>query len=308
MTMKAPYASKTAGIGGLPTVGVDVPIDAVFLALFLVGAIAHMTIFQLNLRKGHRFMLQGLMFGFCMARITTSIMRIVWAVYPHEVRIALAAQIFFYAGDVILYVLNLLLALRYLATVRPLTGRWRFVSVARTVLIVLMILFLVALITTVIQSTYTLSGNTHRIDLDVQRAANTYNLFFALLPFPIIVYASILRRTNEPTTLGTGRWRTKAFILLFTTAVTVWIQGFRCGTTWMAPRPSADPAWYDAKWAFYIFSLCAEIVIIYAYLVARVDQRFHPIAKIVEASELSQISSSSTAVAHEEDREQKEEV
>jgi len=42
----APYAPTTAGIGLQPSVDVDVPILAVFIVLFVLGAIAHMVILQ----------------------------------------------------------------------------------------------------------------------------------------------------------------------------------------------------------------------------------------------------------------------
>lgn len=37
-----PYAPQTAAVGGVPTVGVDVPITSVFLFLFVCGAVGHM--------------------------------------------------------------------------------------------------------------------------------------------------------------------------------------------------------------------------------------------------------------------------
>jgi hypothetical protein len=53
----------TWALGGAPEIGVDIPITAVFLAMFIMGAVAHMTIFQLNRRKGHKFLMSGLLFG-----------------------------------------------------------------------------------------------------------------------------------------------------------------------------------------------------------------------------------------------------
>jgi hypothetical protein len=50
-------------MGGVPKIGVDVPITAVFLALFIGAAAIHMTIFQLNQRRGHKFIFSALLFG-----------------------------------------------------------------------------------------------------------------------------------------------------------------------------------------------------------------------------------------------------
>lgn len=42
----APYAPTVAGIGLQPSVDVDVPVLAVFMFLFILGAATHMTILQ----------------------------------------------------------------------------------------------------------------------------------------------------------------------------------------------------------------------------------------------------------------------
>jgi hypothetical protein len=73
-----PYASTTAGLGGVPTTTIDDPIIAVFMFLYVLGGATHMTIFQLNRRKGHKFIVSGVIFGFCMARITACVLRLVW--------------------------------------------------------------------------------------------------------------------------------------------------------------------------------------------------------------------------------------
>jgi hypothetical protein len=60
-----PYQPRVWQLGGTPDVSVDVPITAVFLFLFIIGAAAHMTIFQLNRKKGHKFLMSALLFGKC---------------------------------------------------------------------------------------------------------------------------------------------------------------------------------------------------------------------------------------------------
>ena len=93
-----PYPPTTASLGGLPTVGVDVPLCAVFLVLYIIGAVSHMTILQVNLRRGHKFVISGLLFGFCMSRLVTMILRIVWATRPTNLRLGIASNVFVYAG------------------------------------------------------------------------------------------------------------------------------------------------------------------------------------------------------------------
>ena len=59
----APYLPRNQFAGGFPTKGTDIPIASVFIFLFLIGAATHMTLLQLNLRKGHKFIMSGMMFG-----------------------------------------------------------------------------------------------------------------------------------------------------------------------------------------------------------------------------------------------------
>ena len=70
-----PYPPMTASLGGVPTVGLDVPICAVFLVLFIIGAVSHMSIFLANKKRSHKFIISGMMFGFNMARIVSCTMR-----------------------------------------------------------------------------------------------------------------------------------------------------------------------------------------------------------------------------------------
>jgi uncharacterized membrane protein YedE/YeeE len=275
MAIKAPYPPKTASIGGVPTVSVDVPISAVFLFLFILGAVGHMFILQTNLRKGHKFIMSGLMFGFCMVRNVTCIMRIVWACYPHDVKVAIAAMIFVNAGVLILLLINVVFAQRVVRAAHPHFGwhrafHWTFIG-----LYVLILLMLAVIITATVQSFYTLNPNTHRIDRDLQRTTGTYFMFISFLPLLMVIVGLIIPRKTHVQKFGSGRWRTKIWILLTTTTLLCLGAAFRCGTQWKNLRPINDPAWYDNKWCFYFFNFTMEIIVVYLYILLRVDRRFH---------------------------------
>lgn len=60
-----PWLSPYWALGGLPEKKVDIPITAVFLAFFIAGAAIHMTILQKNLKRGHKFIFSGVIFGEC---------------------------------------------------------------------------------------------------------------------------------------------------------------------------------------------------------------------------------------------------
>jgi hypothetical protein len=275
MPLKAPYPSNTAAVGGRPTVSVDVPITSVFLFLYILAAIGHMTILQINLRRGHKFLMSGLLFGFCMARIVTCIMRIVWAGYPTNVRVAIAAGIFVSAGVLILFLINLLFAQRIVRAAHPHFGWHRALHWTFIVLYVLIVVMLIVVITATVQSFYTLNPNTHRIDRDLELTAATYFMFVAFLPFPLVIIGLIVPRKTRVEKFGSGRWRTKIWILLIASTLLLLGSAFRAGTSFKNPRPIQHPAWYHAKWCFYFFDFTTEIIVVYLYLLLRVDRRFH---------------------------------
>ncbi|KAJ9249913.1 hypothetical protein DTO207G8_6393 [Paecilomyces variotii] len=272
-----PWVPNTASLGGIPTVSVDVPIDAVFLALFIVAAASHMTLFRRNKARGHKFIPSGATFGFCMARIVANILRIVWACYQHNVRVAIASQIFVAAGVVVLFILNLLYSQRLLRAAHPRLGWSRPVSYLFKALYALVIISLAMLITVTVQSFYTLNTNTRRIDRDVQLYGSTYFMTVSFLPFVIIAYILLAPRsdTQRIEKFGKGRWRTKIRLLCATTFLLCLGASFRCGTSYKNPRPATDPAWYQHKACFYIFNFGVEICTVYIYLFGRFDQRFY---------------------------------
>jgi hypothetical protein len=50
-------------LGGIPTLLPDVPVCAVFLALFIGAAAGHMGLFQVNKKRGKKFVLNAATFG-----------------------------------------------------------------------------------------------------------------------------------------------------------------------------------------------------------------------------------------------------
>jgi len=273
--LQSPYPPKTAALGGVPTVHLDVPITAVYLALFVGAAIGHMTIFQLNKRRGHKFIMSGLMFGFCMARITTCVMRIVWATRPTQIPVAIAAMIFVTAGVVLLFVINLIFAQRIVRAAHPNLGWHALFSKAFVAIYVLIVAVLMMLIAATVYSFYTLSPTRHRICRDIQLFGGAFYMVIAFLPFPLVIGGLVIPRKTRLEKFGTGRWRTKVAILLTATFLLCLGAAFRSGTNFKTPRPRNDPAWYQSKACFYIFDLGVEVIVIYLYLLVRVDLRFY---------------------------------
>ncbi len=254
---------------------VDVPISAVFLALFIGAAAGHMAIFQINKRRGHKFIMSVLLFGFSMARVATMVMRIVWATRPTNIPVAIAAQIFTSAGILLLFIINLIFAQRILRAAHPHFGWHKAVSVAFNILYVLIIIILIMVITTTVQSFYTLNDNTRRIDRNIQLTAASFLTAVCFLPLPLVILGVIVHRKTRLEKFGIGRWRTKVGILLASTTLLTLGAAFRCGTAFMPLRPRNNPAWYHAKWCYYFFNFVIEAIVVYLYILVRVDRRFH---------------------------------
>jgi len=210
-----------------------------------------------------------------MARTVTMILRIVWANYPHDVKIAIAAQIFVSAGVLLLFVINLIFAQRITRAAHPHFGWHKALSIAFKVLYALVIAMLAMVITATVQSFYTLNRDIKRIDRDLQMTGSTYFLFIAFLPIVLVVVGLIVPRQTRVEKFGSGRWRSKIAILLTSAFLLCLGATFRNATMYKNPRPLSNPAWYHAKWCFYFFNFVIEIIVIYLYLLIRVDRRFH---------------------------------
>ncbi|THY69742.1 hypothetical protein D6C86_08837 [Aureobasidium pullulans] len=269
-----PYASTTAAVGGRPTVHQDIPAIAVFLVLYLVGAISNMTIFQKNRRRGHKFLASWGMFGFCMARILSCVLRIVWTTKPHNVRLAIAAAIFLNLGVMVVYAVVLVLASRILRATQPSIG-WnpvlrKAVKVSYAGIVVVVILVL----SFTIANTETLDRTVRTVALWVQRGSNLYLLLLNCITPIFLLLSCLLPKDPESENFGSGSMASKEIILGVASFFCLFISGFRCGVLWATPRPASNPAWYDHKVMLYLVELGFEVVIIYLFLFTRFDKKF----------------------------------
>lgn len=272
--MGGPYPPRTASLGGRPTKDLDIPISSVFVLLFLAVGAAHMALFQRNRRRGHKFIPSAAAFGFCMSRLVANSLRIAWACHPHNVRLAMAAQILVAAGILILFILNLLFAQRMLRAAFPKFGWSTALSGMFKGLYISIILCIAMVITVVVQSSYTLNANTHRIDRDVLLAGVTFFAVISFLPLPIVILVLLFSRGRQIEPFGSGSWYAKGFTVLLAGALLCLGASFRAGTLWMPPRPITGPAWYDSKACFYVFDFGIGWLVVVVFLLARVDQRF----------------------------------
>ncbi|KAL2064624.1 hypothetical protein VTL71DRAFT_3761 [Oculimacula yallundae] len=270
-----PYINKAnAMLGGHPTVSLDIPICAVLLALYVLGAIGNMTIYQINRRRGHKFLMSWAMFGFCMARNATFSLRIAWATQPNNGRIVIASQIFSAAGVLVAYIVVLLLSLRIFRATHPELGWNKGIRIGCKVLYAALFVAFVLTISFTIESFYTLDMHMKNVALWVTRASSLVMLLFNLASLIILCLSIFLPRTSPPENFGTGSLQKKTAILSTMMFFVLFIIGFRFGTAWTDARPASKPAWFDSKPAFYIIEFVLELVVIYTLLLIRFDRIF----------------------------------
>jgi hypothetical protein len=214
------------------------------------------------------------MFGFCMSRIVTCILRIAWTAKPTNARLAIAAQIFTNAGILVVYIVVLLSSLRIFRATHPKLG-WN--RVFRKVLIASYYVLLVALLLVIafsVLSLYTLNLTLRSVALWMQRGAILYMLLFNVLSLVLFLLSVMLPRASDNENFGTGSMGSKMTIVGIAIFFINFIAGFRTATVWTAPRPASDPGWYQTKPASYVILFAFEIIIVYLFIITRFDRRF----------------------------------
>ena len=203
------------------------------------------------------------------------ILRIVWATRPTNLKLGIAANVFVYAGVVLLFVVNLVFAQRIIRAWHPNAGWHRLFHHAFTALYVLIVVSLCMLIVAVIQSFYTLNSNTKRIDRDILLYGQTFYCVISFLPLPMIIIGLLTPRKTRTEKFGKGRFRSKIAILLLSTLLLCLGACFRAGANYAGgTRPINDPAGYQSKACFWIFNFVIEITVILLYVIVRIDKRF----------------------------------
>lgn len=231
--------------------------------------------------------------GLCIIRVVTFSLRIAWACYPDSIRLGMAAQICVYAGVVILYIANLIFTQRIVRAQHPHFGWSKPVTALFPILIFTIVASILMLIAVTIQSFYTVNSNTntHRIDRDIQLYGETWFSFISFLPIPIVLLSTLIRqhpRIKHQRTIdkfGQGPMRAKIAICLITAVVLCLGVSFRAGVAYLPPVLNvnanatpivANPApWYFSKACFYIFNFVIEDIVIYGFLLVRIDKHFY---------------------------------
>ncbi|KAF7557234.1 hypothetical protein G7Z17_g841 [Cylindrodendrum hubeiense] len=270
-----PYPPLFAIFGQYPSVKVDDPIGAVILAVFVIAAAINFTIYVRNVCRSHHFFTSLLLFVFCMARVIANGLRIGWASNLDNVKIIIATQVFLNAGVVMLFVINIVLTQRILRAYHPHIGWSKPLTIAFKVLYVSITADIMMVIVALVYGFFTRDLSKLSKVRDVQRTGSTYLAVVAFLPLPITALCVFLPRKGDIEKFGRGRMRTKLRLIVFTSALLSLGAGFRAGIALMGPRLSTDPAWYHHKACFYVLTYGIEIIVVYTYILFRIDRRFH---------------------------------
>ncbi|KAF1919547.1 hypothetical protein BDU57DRAFT_536518 [Ampelomyces quisqualis] len=270
-----PYAPMVWTLGGPPVKRVDIPAQTVFMVLFLIGAAMHVRIFRGNLSRGHKFVPNLCIFVFCMSRVLTSILRIAFVSQPRNARIALAAQIFLATDVLILFIINLIFAMRLVRATHRRFGWHLAFGMGFKILLLIIGATLIMIITATIQIAYTLDPQIRIADRSLQLYGSTVLAILATLPLPMVAITLLIPYAPIDE-FGTGRLRTKVTMLLVSTTLLSTGAWYRCGITWQTPVPQTQPLpGYLGKGPFYVLNSLVELQTVMMYAILRVDNRWH---------------------------------
>jgi uncharacterized protein YceK len=212
---------------------------------------------------------------FCMSRILTSILRIASVSQPQNVQLALAAQIFPAAGVLILFIINIIFAMRLVRATHRQFGWHPAFGIGVKVLFVVIGATLVMVITATVRSAYTLNPQTRLTDRSLQHYGSTVLAILATLPLPMVAL-TLLIPYSPIDEFGTGRLRTKVIVLLISTTLLSIGAWYRCGITWQPPVPRTQPLpGYLGKGPFYILNFLFEFQTVMMYAILRIDDRWY---------------------------------
>ncbi|RPA88059.1 hypothetical protein BJ508DRAFT_409967 [Ascobolus immersus RN42] len=279
-------AKMPALLGGYPSTTLDLPLSAVLIAIFASLAATNVTLFIRNKKRGLFFPLNMVTFGFCMARITTFTLRIVWSKHIFHRDVSTVAQIMVAAGVVLLYIVNMVLTKRLLDSRHPRVGR----NIGVRVLFKLYYASLIVILALVIKAVvYRFGGKTlSSSDKTVMKLGPIWFTVFAFLPLPLSTLIALTRSTRT-TPLGTPadratKWQKVALICAASFFLTLGAS-IRAGINFLPARLNSNPAWYHHRAVFYVFLPVVEICAVLVFVAGRMDRKFYVPKTVVETKE-----------------------
>jgi hypothetical protein len=216
-----------------------------------------------------------------MTRIIATSLRIAWSQHPRNISLGMAAGIFVYAGIPILFIANLFFAERIVRAQHPHFGWSRLFSAMVPASIIITIPTILVLISAVIVQFYTYLPGPQQAVRDMQLYGQSFFAILATLPLFIVGISSAARAlpnikmTRTMDKFGSGSMRAKIALSIVSAIILSIGAWYRAGTAYLQPTPQNAPSPdYFSKASFYIFNFTLEIIVVYSWLLLRIDTRF----------------------------------
>lgn len=133
---------------------------------------------------------------------------------------------------------------------------------------------LVMVIVTSVYTHYTLDMSSLTKCRDTLLVATTYMAFFSFLPLALTIIIAIVPKGADRENFGTGSFAAKLWIVGVTSFLLCLGAAFRVACNFMPSRPATHPYSFQGRACFYVFYFTLEILVVYAFLFARIDKRF----------------------------------
>ncbi|KAF5135176.1 hypothetical protein E5D57_005820 [Metarhizium anisopliae] len=274
MEMPPPEVKKF--LGGIPTPTLDVPVTIVFLVLFSLGAYLHISVYKANAKRGHKFLLSSLMFDFCMVRVTTCLFRILWAFIGLQAPgIVLVANVFQNGGliamcpsAVVVFAVNLFFAQRLIRAMHPSIG-WHPVFSRYSLFLIwtcpaVTIMNIIAVCVNFLVPARAQGAET------VLQVGACWNMMLVVTPLLWLFIASA-KPGPTPENFGTGDFRAKASLLVFSASVMTVGAAVRLTIAFNHNGPEQ----LFSKASLYTTQFILEYLVVAAYAFFRIDQIYH---------------------------------
>ncbi|KHN94381.1 uncharacterized protein MAM_07697 [Metarhizium album ARSEF 1941] len=267
--MGKPTAQMKRLLGGFPTPMPDAPVSVMFLLLFCVGGFLHMNMYKANSKRGHKFLISGLMFDFCMVRVVTFIFRILWAyIGLHTSGVVLVGIMVQNGGAVVISAINLFFVQRLIRAMHPSIG-WH-PAFSQTSLLLIWSCPAVTMMNLIAGCINALVPTQEKGAETVLKIGGCWNMMLAVTPLVWLFMASA-KPGPTPENFGVGDFRAKASLLVFGASLMTVGAAVRLAVFFNQGGPDR----LFSKATLYITQFVFELLIVFVYAFFRIDQIYH---------------------------------
>ncbi|TLD19624.1 hypothetical protein PspLS_09424 [Pyricularia sp. CBS 133598] len=260
-------------LGEVPTREVDLPLTIIFLILFVAGAVTHMSIYQTNSRRGHKFLLSDVMFDFCVVRTLSCVFRIAWIFQPVK-GVIMMAVILQTGGAAVAAILNIFFAQRLLRSMHPKVGWHPAVGPITTILAFSVPAAIIWQITHMFVLFFTSVDDMNRASIIFKDLEGGSAFVLFLVTFPILVTSVVTGWPGpRPEPFGIGDWRVKKSIIIASGALLTVGAAIRLSAL-VTPEVPGGHSPIFSRASFYTTQFMLEIFVVALYAAARVDLLF----------------------------------